>query len=48
MCMLSVGMVHTFWLLQDIYEQLNVFMRRKPKENNFKVCPSTGLMCIML
>ena len=23
---------------EDIYETFNVFMRRKPKENNFKVC----------
>ena len=24
-------------VLQDIYEMFNIFMRRKPKENNFKV-----------
>lgn len=24
-----------FW--QDVYDNLNIFMRRKPKENNFKV-----------
>jgi len=35
-CPIFVGVAHNLFL-QDIYEQLNVFMRRKPKENNFKV-----------
>lgn len=26
-----------FPYLQDVYETFNIFMRRKPKENNFKV-----------
>ena len=25
-------------LVQDVYETFNILMRRKPKENNFKVC----------
>jgi len=27
---------------QDVYESFNIFMRRKPKENNFKVSVHLG------
>lgn len=33
-------------LLQDVYDTFNAFMRRKPKENNFKVSHVTLLLSL--